>query len=47
MQEIERKFLVESNDFKKESHKHTRIIQGFLNTHPERTVRIRTKGDCG
>ena len=47
MQEIERKFLVVSNDFKKESHKHTRIIQGFLNTHPERTVRIRTSGEYG
>lgn len=47
MQEIERKFLVISNDFKKEAHKRTRIVQGFLNTHPERTVRIRIKGEHG
>lgn len=47
MQEIERKFLVTSSDFKKEAHKQTRIVQGFLNTHPERTVRVRTKGNHG
>ncbi len=47
MQEIERKFLVTSNDFKTEAHKHSRIVQGFLNTHPERTVRIRMKGEQG
>jgi CYTH domain-containing protein len=47
MIEIERKFLVISEDFKTESHKHTRIIQGFLNTDPERTVRVRLKGDQG
>ena len=23
------------------------IVQGFLNTHPERTVRVRVKGDLG
>jgi CYTH domain-containing protein len=45
--EIERKFLVRSEDFKTEAHKHTRIIQGFLNTHPERTVRVRLKGGLG
>ena len=47
MTEIERKFLVTSNAFKTEAHKHTRIIQGFLNTHPERTVRVRLKGNIG
>ncbi len=47
MQEIERKFLVTSNDFKKDAHTQTRIVQGFLNTHPERTVRIRIKGEHG
>lgn len=47
MQEIERKFLVTSSDFKKEAFKQTRIVQGFLNTHPERTVRIRIKGNYG
>ncbi|MFK7781818.1 CYTH domain-containing protein [Psychroserpens sp.] len=47
MIEIERKFLVNSEDFKAESFKQTRIVQGFLNTHPERTVRVRLKGDQG
>ena len=47
MIEIERKFLVISDDFKTESFKKTRITQGFLNTHPERTVRVRLKGNQG
>ncbi len=47
MIEIERKFLVLSEDFKKESFKQTRIIQGFLNTDPLRTVRVRLKGEEG
>ena len=47
MIEIERKFLVTSEDFKAESFKKTRIIQGFLNTDPERTVRVRLKGEQG
>ena len=45
MIEIERKFLVTTNEYKQETHSHTRIVQGFLNTHPERTVRVRIKGD--
>lgn len=45
MVEIERKFLVISEEFKNLASKKFRIIQGFLNTHPERTVRIRIKGD--
>ena len=44
MIEIERKFLIVSDNYKKEAHKETRIVQGFLNTHKERAVRIRTKG---
>ncbi|APY10877.1 adenylate cyclase [Seonamhaeicola sp. S2-3] len=47
MIEIERKFLVNSNAFKKDAFKETRIIQGFLNTHKERTVRVRLKGNQG
>ncbi|WOD45168.1 CYTH domain-containing protein [Hwangdonia lutea] len=47
MIEIERKFLVTSNVFKDRAFKSTRIIQGFLNRDPERTVRIRLKGDNG
>ena len=47
MIEIERKFLVNSNVFIDEAFKKTRIIQGFLNTHKERTVRVRLKGEKG
>ena len=47
MIEIERKFLVKDNSYKAEAFKSTRIIQGFLNTHKERTVRVRLKGDEG
>lgn len=47
MQEIERKFLVKNSDYKSEAFKQTRITQGFLNTHKERTVRVRIKGDTG
>ncbi|HZH69730.1 MAG TPA: CYTH domain-containing protein [Flavobacteriaceae bacterium] len=46
-QEIERKFLVLSEDFKNEAVSHTRIVQGFLNRDPNRTVRVRLKGDKG
>jgi len=47
MIEIERKFLVTSEEFKELAFKKTRIVQGFLNTHPERTVRVRIKGTEG
>tara|TARA_R110002050_G_scaffold157464_1_gene286078 strand:- start:31301 stop:31771 length:471 start_codon:yes stop_codon:yes gene_type:complete len=47
MIEIERKFLVTSNVFKNEAFKKTRIVQGYLNSHKERTVRVRLKGDKG
>ena len=47
MTEIERKFLVLSEAFKEEAFKETRIIQGFLNTHPERTVRVRIHSNKG
>ena len=47
MQEIERKFLVTSEAFKSEAHKRTRIVQGFLNTNPERIVRVRIQGNDG
>lgn len=45
MIEIERKFLVKSNAYKQEANKSTHIVQGFLNTDPNRTVRIRIKGE--
>ncbi|MEO1030751.1 MAG: CYTH domain-containing protein [Bacteroidota bacterium] len=46
-EEIERKFLVTSQLFKKEASNSYVIKQGFLNTHEERTVRIRLKNDTG
>ncbi|MGB0896014.1 MAG: CYTH domain-containing protein [Flavobacteriaceae bacterium] len=47
MIEIERKFLVLSDAFKQDAFKETRITQGFLCTDPERTVRVRVKGEQG
>lgn len=47
MLEIERKFLVDSMEFIDGAISKTKIVQGFLNTHPERTVRIRVKGEKG
>jgi adenylate cyclase len=44
--EIERKFLVKE-DFKPFASKQTRITQGYLSSVPERTVRVRIKGDKG
>ncbi len=46
-QEIERKFLVKDDSFKKDAFKSTRIVQGYLSSVPERTVRVRIKGDKG
>ena len=47
MQEIERKFLVTSAAFKTETSNRERIVQGYLSSVPERTVRIRIKGERG
>ncbi|HMI06761.1 MAG TPA: CYTH domain-containing protein [Flavobacterium sp.] len=47
MLEIERKFLVTSDAFKKEAYAKNHIAQGYLNSDPERTVRIRIKGESG
>ncbi|NDV46554.1 CYTH domain-containing protein [Paludibacter sp. 221] len=46
-QEIERKFLVKSEIYKSEATKVYPIMQGYLCRVPERTVRIRVKGDKG
>lgn len=46
-QEIERKFLVKSDAFKEKAVAKTRITQGYLSSVPERTVRVRVKGDKG
>ena len=45
-QEIERKFLVKG-DFKSEAFRSIRITQGYLSSVPERTVRVRIKGEQG
>lgn len=47
MIEIERKFLVTSNEFIKDAIRQSRIVQGYLNSNPERTVRVRVKGEKG
>ena len=47
MLEIERKFLVTTEAFKKEAYAQNRIAQGYLSSVPERTVRVRLKGDKG
>ena len=45
--EIERKFLVEGDAFKREAYQFTRITQGYLSSVPERSVRVRVRGDKG
>ena len=45
--EIERKYLVENSGYKTMATGSKFISQGYLNTDPERTVRIRTYGDHG
>ena len=45
-QEIERKFLVRG-EFKSFAYASERIMQGYLSSVPERTVRVRVKGDKG
>ncbi|WP_264550938.1 CYTH domain-containing protein [Flavobacterium sp. N2038] len=45
MLEIERKFLVKSDDFKEQAFAQNKIAQGYLSSIPERTVRVRIKGD--
>ncbi len=43
--EIERKFLVTNEDWKKETDSSSHLIQGYLSRGPERSVRVRTKGN--
>lgn len=45
--ETERKFLVKSSSYKENAFQSSRIVQGFLSTDPERTVRIRINGEKG
>lgn len=46
-QEIERKFLVRDDSYKKVAARSYRIMQGYLSTDPCRTVRVRIKGEKG
>ena len=43
--EIECKFLVINDSYKELSSRHYEIIQGYISAVPERTVRVRIKGD--
>lgn len=45
-QEIERKFLV-CGDFKSQAYRSVRIVQGYLCSVPERTVRVRIRDHQG
>ncbi|MFV8321700.1 CYTH domain-containing protein [Flavobacterium sp. LB3P21] len=47
MIEIERKFLVTDDSFKAVAFAQNHIAQGYLSSAPERTVRVRIKGDKG
>jgi adenylate cyclase len=47
MQEIERKFLVNNLDFIAQAKHAHKIVQGYLNSAPERTVRVRIKNQKG
>ncbi|WP_273273208.1 CYTH domain-containing protein [Maribacter polysiphoniae] len=47
MVEIERKYLVKDISYREVAISQKRIVQGFLNTDPNRTVRVRIKGDEG
>ena len=47
MIEIERKFLVTSDAFKRDFVRKNYIAQGYSNSTPERTVRVRIKGETG
>jgi adenylate cyclase len=47
MIEIERKFLVRNDSFKKEAFAKNHIAQGYLSSVPECTVRVRIKGEKG
>lgn len=46
-QEIERKFLVTGNDYKFFVQREQYILQGYLSSVPERTVRVRITGEVG
>ena len=45
--EIERKFLVKNDDYKREAYQKKEMKQGYLNADKNRTVRIRINNDKG
>lgn len=45
--EIEHKFLVKNDSYKSMAVSESEIMQGFLSRVPERTVRVRVRGDKG
>ncbi|MEZ7901279.1 MAG: CYTH domain-containing protein [Flavobacteriales bacterium] len=45
--EIERKYLLKNDSWKKEVSSKNKIVQGYLNSNPERTVRIRITKNKG
>ena len=45
--EIERKFLVRGDDYKRRAHKSYRIKQGYISSGNGRTVRVRIRDDQG
>ena len=45
--EIERKFLIKSSNWKDHAEEGISIIQGYLNSTPARTVRVRIQGTKG
>jgi CYTH domain-containing protein len=46
-QEIERKFLVVGNDYRRQAFAHSRIMQGYISSQHGRTVRVRIRDDKG
>ncbi len=44
--EIERKFLVVNDSWKMSVESESRLIQGYLSTEKNATIRVRVKGDC-
>ena len=47
MIEIERKFLINSNHYRRLASRKSVIIQGYLNSDPQRTVRVRLRDQIG
>ena len=45
--EIERKFLVRDDDYKRQAYSHSRIKQGYICSGRGRTVRVRLRDDRG